>query len=782
MAAARLMELPQAAARRLTLIALKDPDVEVRVLAAEAALALRLEGAGREVSGWLGDSDRRLRQLACEVLAASPETQAVPLLGRVLGDPELGVRVAAARALGSSADSAAVGPLLGHLDDKSAEVRQAVIEALSELADTRAVAPLIGKIQDANLTVRLAAVRSLASLGDRRAASALVLALRDPERGVRVAALSALGSLRAEEATQAVVTALTEESVVSQAAIQALGQIGNEAALEALFDALARGDARAVPALAAAGTKAQERLRGCVMRQPPAFAEGCVRALVLAGDPEVPEQVVAALQQGRLRPEAGLRALGDSRARAALPTVLGYLRHPAAPVRGEATRVAALLLDPKAPDGRAVEPIVEALRAAQKRPHERQALVSLLGRTGSPRAVPSLSPLARRSDDAGLRVVALSALGTIEGSPVDDVLLDALGSPLGGVRLAAALALSRVASAQAAKPLLARMQRAPGREREVLALALGGALARSQDTSAINAAFDALQRAVGRERDAVLEALARSPVPAVTRRLVALAAESTADRTQLAGALGQAPEARATARTALRAWARDPSPEVRAHAVWSLGQVGERGDAGLLARALKDPDHAVAGNAAGALARLQRGAHHQAQGAEVRAGAKSAPAAVTQPLCSALGDPRSHVRAASAAALAALGARCAQLRERLLSDPSEQVRERAAQALAGSAAPADRAALERCEASELTSSVAVACRAPAPRAPEGTERVLVHVVPLGAASPTPGAPFNLVLADGLLRAGVADRRGAVLEWAAPQGRLELVPPPALDQP
>ncbi|MBX3181365.1 MAG: HEAT repeat domain-containing protein [Polyangiaceae bacterium] len=766
-AAARLTELPHGSARRLTLIALRDADVEVRVLAGEAALALRLEGAGREVSGWLGDSDKRLRQLACEVLAVSPEPQAVPLLGRVLGDPEVGVRVAAARALGSSADGGAVGPLLGHLDDKSAEARQAVIEALSELADTRAVAPVIGKIQDANLTVRLAAVRALGRLGDRRAASALVLALRDPERSVRVAALSALGSLRAEEATQAVVTALEGESVVSQAAIQALGQIGNEAALQALFDALAVGDTRVTPVLAAAGEKAQERLRECLAGQSPrALAEGCASALALARDPEAPERVVAALQRGILSPEAGLKALGESGDERALPTVLSYLSHSSSPVRREAMRVAELLMSPSTPDGRAVEPIVQALREARRRPNERRALVSLLGRTGSPRAVPTLSPLARRSDDAGLRAVALEALGRIQGAPVDEVLLGALDSPLGAVRLAAALSLSRVASAKAGRPLLQRMQRASGRERELLALALGGALARSKDSQVLDMAFDALGHAVGREREALLDALSRSPLPVATERLTKLGAESTPDRATLAGTLGQAPKARGAARAALRGWALDPAPEVRAHAVWSLGQVGEERDLALLTRALKDPDHAVAGNAAGSLARLQRRTKRAKPG----------------PLCDALADPRSHVRAASAAALAALGARCDALRERLLRDPSELVRERAARALAGSDSAADRAALTRCAATELTSSVAVACRASALQPSGVTERVLVHVVPLGGTAPAPSAPFTLVLADGLLRAGVADRRGAVVEWAAPRGSLELILPPALGAP
>jgi hypothetical protein len=40
----------------------------------------------------------------------------------------------------------------------------------------------------------------------------------------------------------------------------------------------------------------------------------------------------------------------------------------------------------------------------------------------------------------------------------------------------------------------------------------------------------------------------------------------------------------------------------------------------------------------------------------------------------------------------------------------------------------------------------------------------------------PLAPYSLQRADGLIRSGIADRRGAVFEHAAPQGQLRLVVP------
>ncbi len=57
--------------------------------------------------------------------------------------------------------------------------------------------------------------------------------------------------------------------------------------------------------------------------------------------------------------------------------------------------------------------------------------------------------------------------------------------------------------------------------------------------------------------------------------------------------------------------------------------------------------------------------------------------------------------------------------------------------------------------------------------------VTVFVTPDGASGPVPRAPFALVVADGTIRAGLADRRGAVFEPAAPDGGLELTVPAAL---
>jgi hypothetical protein len=85
----------------------------------------------------------------------------------------------------------------------------------------------------------------------------------------------------------------------------------------------------------------------------------------------------------------------------------------------------------------------------------------------------------------------------------------------------------------------------------------------------------------------------------------------------------------------------------------------------------------------------------------------------------------------------------------------------------------DQRALRRCVSEEPDGAVAVACSAAPARPGSGRQRTLIYVVPVGEAVPTPRAPFALRRPDGLVRHGVADRRGAVYEIHLPDGELEL---------
>ena len=63
-AAQRLRELPPEMAIKLVQLAMADPDTEVRVRGAEAAIVLKVAKAGDLVIPWLSENDARLRLAA----------------------------------------------------------------------------------------------------------------------------------------------------------------------------------------------------------------------------------------------------------------------------------------------------------------------------------------------------------------------------------------------------------------------------------------------------------------------------------------------------------------------------------------------------------------------------------------------------------------------------------------------------------------------------------------------------------------------------------------------
>ena len=470
--------------------------------------------------------------------------------------------------------------------------------------------------------------------------------------------------------------------------------------------------------------------------------------------------------------------------------MLEFVADPSSVVRGEALAAAAALLDPNHPDGRAVEPLAAALRDTRATPQEHARMAALLGRTGAPRAAPLLADLMRTHDPI-LRIAAIDAMGTLgaalapsvrtdQNGAADDALLDAIVSPDAVVRLHAATAQAEAGGSRARDALMARLDGGDEVDRAAILTALGGVLARAPSEAAIAKLADAFELAAGPERDAILEAIARAPLPAAMRVLDRAARSSEpADRLMAATMLAAHP-ADSIAVTALRALLADPDGPVRAQAAWSLGTTGDATDIGRLSnlQGLRPAGPAAARvplsesldmecNAAAAIGRIS---------ARVRD-----PGAAARALCPLLANPRPYIRADALAGLALAGARCgngAAERAVLAEDPSEDARAAAALALWHSEAAADTQALQRCARGDPSGPVAARCRIRA-ATPSHVQAVLVYVIAEGASSPRPEAPYALLMADGTLRTGTTDRRGAAFDPAAPDGEIVLRKPSAL---
>jgi len=449
--------------------------------------------------------------------------------------------------------------------------------------------------------------------------------------------------------------------------------------------------------------------------------------------------------------------------------------------------VATQLLDPASGDGRAVDVVRERVLDLRTALGERIALVQLLGQTGSPRAQQILLSLAQTKTPA-LRQAAIEGLGRL-GLPspaADEVLLEALSDTTSqSLRVAAATAIGRVGQDELALKLLHRLGVSAEQDRSAIGIALSGALSRSRRPELVERVRSVIAAVPATSRDALIEGLGRMPGKEAAALLGELAQAADADdRRKVAEALG----GHAGAEPLALALLGDADPSVRTNAVWSLSIMGSPAALKPLLPLLADLDVGVAGNAAVAIGRIAGRARQPAGGA-----GKGAPAGqeVVTALCNALSDYRSYVRANSLVGLRFAGAWCegSKVRHLLSRDRSWRVRLAAADLLRARlrAAPAgqDKAqvklagrALARCAAEDKDATVAAHCAAGQP--PPGKPKpVMIYVVPDGRTAPTPRTPFALVLGDGALRLGVADRRGALLEHAAPSGVLRLAVPAAL---
>ncbi len=778
-AARELTELGPGRGGPLALAALSDADDDVKLAAAEAAIRLRAAGATDAVVGWLNAPDARLRRKACEVARSLPEPRAVAPLGRTLGDPDPEVRAAAADALGHQVSAEAVPPLLGRLDDPAPPVRIQIVGALARLGDPRAVVPLVGKVQDSSPDVREAVARALGDLGDPRASSALVLVLRDQNNDVRRDALAALGRMKAADAVDAIAPFATERApALRLAGLSALGRIASPDAVRVLVQALGTGDDAAGSldrtavrdALVTAGLAAIAPLHALMAGSPsPAAATSAAWVLgELKTTSEAPA-IVSAMRRGAVPTAAALHALAGAGTAAEVPVVLEFVADPSPVVRGEALGAAMALLDPNHPDGRAVEPLAAALRDARPTARERARIAALLGRTGAPRAAPLLVELVHAHDPA-LRLAAIDALGTLgaEGPTADAALLDVLGAPEATVRLHAAVALSEAGGATARDALLSKLDGGDEVDRAALLTALGGVLARTPSEAAVLRLAGALELAAGPERDGIVEAIGRARLASAVKALAAVAKRDEPLDRRAAASLLAAHPADPTALATGRALLEDADAGVRAQAAWTLGTLGDASDVPRLAVLAGSQDVDVAPDAVAAIGRIAARTHAADLAAKT--------------LCPLLADPRPYPRANALAGLALAGARCegggAAERHALSEDPSEDVRAAAALLLSRAPSTDDARALERCARSDPSGTVAARCRWRAPL-PARTHPALVYVVTETATQPHAGAPYAMLLADGLVHAGTTDRRGAVFDPVAPEGDVSLRRPSAL---
>ncbi len=742
-ASERLSRLPGGVSAELILTALRDPELEVRMNAAAAAAERRIPGTGLLVVPWLAEPSSEIRLAALGVLKTDPVSESASALARALSDTVVEVRLGAVIALGRQKSTVAARLLMGHLDDQDTKVRGRVFRVLADLGDTASVLPLVAKTDDPDPSIRTEVVRALGRLGDARALAALIAALKDRDETVRLAALWALGRVRDLRAipllaglVQAFPRALEQE-----AGLRALATIGGSESAAAVMGVFSSTQPEAAlesakRALVRIGTVTVPLLRQCLLSS--AVSAVSDRCLGVWSEIDAVGAMAAASDvatSGVASRPAIVLALGASRNVASLPAVLAGLVDEDSSVRAQARNACALILGSNPGQTRAVDPIWEALE--QYRTDEAILLqhINLLGLTGAERASQRLLPFLTAGNPVAVRLAAIRALGNFEPGAYGRALMRLFDDQDPRVVGETALALRRAGGAELLPLLYERLRLAVGPQKQVLLLALLGPLRQSADPALRERALAEMLASEGAERDSWLEALGGLRSRALVKRLAELVAAgrfNAADRRKLVDTLADV----ATALPLIRRLATDPNSSVRAAAVWVLGGLGESTDLAILGVATRDRDVMVVVSAAAAISRLSRRTGNIGQSA----------------LCSLLAHPHPYVRMNALLGLPREASPC-----------SELVRA--------------QESLTACSDSDPESGVLQSCVPQSgARLESGGEPLTVQIIPVGSGKPEPEAPFAVNFSNGLVRAGIADRKGAVFEAQAVPGQVSLLVP------
>ena len=288
------------------------------------------------------------------------------------------------------------------LGDGQARIRRRAALAIGRVGLTEGVAPLSKLLADPDPEVRQMAAFGLALIGDASARDPLIAALRDPS------------------------------PLVQGSAAEALGLIGDRTAA----DAVGQMAAAIVQSGAVAQTPGAD---GDAIRDSPV---GALRLAMFAlVRLNAYDQLAAAVLDGaqpRVRwwPVAfALQRLEDPRA---LPALLTLVKDPHPYTRAFAVKGLGVMKD------RAAVPLLTPLVEGPDRALAVEA-IRALGRIGDPAGAPPLLKLiAAMKADPTLRLEAVTAVGSIKGDGVIDLLLDVLGDPSPPVRAAAIRSLAQL--------------------------------------------------------------------------------------------------------------------------------------------------------------------------------------------------------------------------------------------------------------------------------------------------------------------------------------------------
>ncbi len=228
---------------------LDDPDLEIRVLAAEYLGVMEAEVAVPRLIQLASRGDEiRLRGAAIAALGEIGSPKATSALLKILREGPAALQMAAANSLIYVQDTRAVGPLIELVEKAPATVRMTAVRALGGVLRDRENGEARRLLEhlalEGRIEVSLAAIAGLGAMSDPDSADTLIKLVRGGNLDRRRAAIDALASL-GKKAPDGLVSLLEDQlrstdDRVSAAAAWALGKLGASSARPALVRACKR--------------------------------------------------------------------------------------------------------------------------------------------------------------------------------------------------------------------------------------------------------------------------------------------------------------------------------------------------------------------------------------------------------------------------------------------------------------------------------------------------------------------------------------------------------------
>lgn len=683
--------------------ALSDENWYVRGTAARAVAELGDPAAAQAVAPLLKDAHWYVRESALATLTATKTAPDPAVIEAMLASPDPYMRARAAQALCASNAASAIDALLRLLKDDDLYVRRTAVVALGDLKAERAGEALVALLQDDSPGLRKAAAVALGKIGYKNGWAAIAAATKTSEDWEYAAALYRLGH---REALDAVTAALhSPYADVRLAALRDLLEFADSLTLPALVElASAQPANSSSPKLSANELFAfRFMIAEGLARFSGPEAQAALIKLIEDPAPRLRSTAIASLAKlSRANPkdDVAINALIAALGREKLPAVQTTIIESLASF--DRTRVANLLLQTKAADGKLTEPVLQALSAVNVTTDvlieqlqngeaaSRSLAAERLALLGDPRAVPPLIEVFSTAKDVPVRISAAAALGTLKDRRAVEALVTATNAPAREVRVAAVTALGLIADHTSSDALLAAAKDPDQGVRDAALVALA-ALGISVERLSADITNPNWQTRV-----AAITMLARLGDAKSTPLLVnALKDSDIRVRAEAARTIGVMGDQRAF--EGLNGALKDASADVRIEATYALGRLKDARAIAPLSNLLNDRDARVSLAAAESLVRMQDARavrvlvasltdndwHVRARAAQVlaRVSADTPIEEATTQLARAVIDKDPIVRYYAAEALAGIGARAVPPLIEVLRTPRDQDRERAARVL-----------------------------------------------------------------------------------------------------